>query len=466
MQRHSLVYTAALIAVFSFAAPAPAQILPGHSIATVIAGTGTARTGEIYDIDHQTGKATQLRTPAIFNTEWPNTILMANPVSGWVGTNSPGNIYSISVTGGNVTAKKLNTNATAGNNVAQMVLVGSTLYFTTQTAGVIGTLYSMPSGGGAVTQVLDLSKAGGVRIANAVAAIGTTVFVGTFTSSPAPNNVAELIAYDTVKKTGSKHMDIPAGVWQTGWGMGVVSMHQVPIRPRNLALFGVYGDYFEIDVVSKKVVVKEFTGPHLGNGGNNAVNSAAWDPVGQDWIMGTRDGFVDRWVDGQCAEKIIPGVGTATTATQNSVTGMHHFPASAGVDYSIGKGCAGPGGFTATDVSMGAPVPGNSKFALGLYSAAGGDRYLLSMGLQPLTPPFDLGVAGAAGCKLFVKEVFVLVGGVTGTGNGLGKVVIPAPIPTTVPKGTKVYRQWLLGNKAPVNGAQFTVSNARLVEIK
>ena len=112
------------------------------------------------------------------------------------------------------------------------------------------------------------------------------------------------------------------------------------------------------------------------------------------------------------------------------------------------------------------PVPGNSKFALGLYSAAGGDRYLLSMGLQPLTPPFDLGVAGAAGCKLFVKEVFVLVGGVTGTGNGLGKVVIPAPIPTTVPKGTKVYRQWLLGNKAPVNGAQFTVSNARLVEIK
>ncbi|MHC4921590.1 MAG: hypothetical protein ACYTKC_18640 [Planctomycetota bacterium] len=320
MQRHSLVYTAALIAVFSFAAPAPAQILPGHSIATVIAGTGTARTGEIYDIDHQTGKATQLRTPAIFNTEWPNTILMANPVSGWVGTNSPGNIYSISVTGGNVTAKKLNTNATAGNNVAQMVLVGSTLYFTTQTAGVIGTLYSMPSGGGAVTQVLDLSKAGGVRLANAVAAIGTTVFVGTFTSSPAPNNVAELIAYDTVKKTGSKHMDIPAGVWQTGWGMGVVSMHQVPIRPRNLALFGVYGDYFEIDVVSKKVVVKEFTGPHLGNGGNNAVNSAAWDPVGQDWIMGTRDGFVDRWVDGQCAEKIIPGVGTATTATQNRLS--------------------------------------------------------------------------------------------------------------------------------------------------
>jgi len=60
----------------------------------------------------------------------------------------------------------------------------------------------------------------------------------------------------------------------------------------------------------------------------------------------------------------------------------------------------------------------------------------------------------------------VLVAGVTGTGNGLGKVVIPVPIPTGIPKGTKVYRQWLLGNKSPVNGAKFTVSNARFIEIK
>jgi len=463
MHRYSLVSTAALIAVFSL--PAPAQILPGHSIA-VVTVTSTPRKGEIYDIDHQTGKATLLKTPTIFNTEWPNAILMNTPVTGWIGTNSPGNIYSIKVANGIVTATKLNTNATAGTNVAQMVLVGSTLFFSTQTGSAIGTLQSMPAAGGAVTQVLDLSKVGGVRLANGVAAIGTTVYVGTFTSSPAPNAVAELIAYDTIKKTGSKLMDIPAGVWQTGWGMGVVNMHAVPTQKNRLALFGVYGDYFEIDVTTQKVVVKEFTGPHLGNGGNNAINSASWDPVGQDWVIGSRDGFVERWVQGQSAEKIIPGVGSSTTATQNSIGGIFYFPASAGVDHSVGKGCAGPGGFTATDVSRGAPVPGNKNFSLGLYSAAGGDTYLLSMGVLPRTPAFDLGLAGAPGCAWHVQEAFLLVGGVTGTGNGLGQALIRAPIPSGVPKGTKVYRQWFLGNKAPVNGAKFTMSNARFIEIK
>ena len=165
-----------------------------------------------------------------------------------------------------------------------------------------------------------------------------------------------------------------------------------------------------------------------------------------------------------------PGVhilnGLTLKVAQNSITGIHHIPAAAGVDHSVGKGCAGPGGFTATDVSRGAPVPGNKNFALALYSAAGGDRYLLSMGVLPRTPAFNLGLAGAPGCLWHVQEAFLLVGGVTGTGNGLGKVLIRAPIPSGVPKGTKVYRQWFLGNKVPVNGAKFTMSNARFIEIK
>lgn len=457
------VFAAVVLAASAFSVPLGAQILPGHSIAVVNVSTGT---GEFYDVDHTTGKATLLKSPTTFNTERPNCVLMSSPVSGWVGTLSPANIYAITVTGGTVTAKKLNTSAAAGDNLAQMVLVGSTLYFTTQTSGTIGTLHSMPSSGGAITKLLDLKNAGGVNLANAIAAIGTTVYCGTFNSGSAANSTGELIAYDTVKNTGAKLMDIPPGVWQTGWGFGVVNMQVVPTQKNRLALFGVYGDYFEIDVSTKKVVVQEFTGTGLGNGGNNAVNSAYWDAVGQDWVMGTRDGAVDRWVGGQSAEVEVPGVGSSTTATQNSVGGIYYFSASAGIDWSIGKGCPGPGGFTATDVSRGAPVPGNKSFALALHSAAGGDKFLLAIGVSPLTPPFDLGLAGAPGCSFYVKEVFAVVGGVTGTGNGVGKVVIPAPIPSGIKQGTKVYRQWFLANQTPVNGAKFTVSNARYVEIK
>src|SRR5689334_20043704 len=89
-----------LFVAASLATPCFAQILPGHSIATVAV---TGLPGEMYDIDHQAGTATLLTISSTLATQVPNCVLMTNPVTGYVGANTTGNVFSITVASGIVT---------------------------------------------------------------------------------------------------------------------------------------------------------------------------------------------------------------------------------------------------------------------------------------------------------------------------------------------------------------------------
>lgn len=473
MIRRTLPASVVFAATCALSAHASAQILPGHSITAGTAGPSTARVGEMYDVDHQAGTAAKLTIPSALQTAFPNAVLMETAVTGFVGTNSPGDIYAIVVTGGTVTATQLNTTATAGANVAQLVRFGTKLYFTTQGGTAGGVLQSVPVAGGPVQQELDLGTLTGVPdLANALTMLGSKLYIGTFNSGPITTTnttSGHLVEFDIASSKGTVVMPIPLGVWQTNstngaWSMGVVNMHAHPDKPGLLALFGVYGDYFEIDPIAKTLVTREFTGPTLINGGNNSINSAAYDPSTKDWVIGTRDGYVERWVGGQSAEKIIPGVGSDPTPTNNGVAGVHHFPPTKGVDYTTGDGCAGTGGWEPTDVSYGAPTAGNSAFRLALHSGVPGDPCVLMVGVA--APAFDLGPAGAPGCKLRITPVVLVATTMTGSAPGDAHAVIPAPIPASTPLGTKVSRQWLVINRAPVNPAGFVLSNARFIDVQ
>jgi len=463
-----------------------AQILPGHSIHTV---SISAAAGEIYDVDHQTQKATKLTIPSIFATDVPNTVLMTSNVTGYIGTNivttsgSTASIYSITVTNNTVAlqnnGKPLNTGATAGNNLAQLAILNSRIYFCTQnSSGTGGVIQSIPQSGGAVTTELDIGSVQAVNLANALAIIGNVVYVATWDVSTTTTNGGELVAYDTSSKKGALVMQLPRGKYAptatTTYGCGIVCMHPYPEVAGQLALCGVYGDLLIVDPDQKngyqnpKVVSHLFTGSTntAGNGVYNYTNSFSYDPTGKDWVVGTRDGYIDRWVDGHSAEKVVPGVGSNATPTANSVNGSHYFPVSKNHDQTIGAGCPGQG-FTPTDVSLGAAVSPNPNFKFALFSGNGGAKYLLALGIQNKvsggqTLPWRL-----PGTQCFLRMdplVILAAGNLGGTGAGLGTAVVPVPIPSNVPTGVTLYRQWAMD--LGTTPAAFVLSNAREIKFQ
>jgi hypothetical protein len=450
-------------------------MLPGHSIATV---TITGQPGEIYDIDHQAGTATLLTIGTALSGGGPNCVLMTNIVTGFVGTNATGNVYSIVVVNNTVTETLLNTTPTAGANVAQLAIVGNDLYFTTQTAGVGGTLQRVSTSGGPVTALLDIATLGATGLANACAVIGTKVFVATFDSSPANTapSPGELIEYDTATNTGRLVLRLPPGGFAplgNPWNTGIVNMHEDPLQPGILVLQGVYGDLLHIDPVAGTVVSAVWTGQlnAAGSGlASGTVNSAAFDPIAADWIVGTRYGSIEVWVHHQQAEQKIVGVGSNPTATANSITGLYYFPAGPGIDVSYGAGCPGNDGWTPTDSSFGAPYAGNASFRLALFSANPGDLAVLLVDFQntvfggvPL--PIDLGVIGAPGCSLRTGNAITMFAVTSGTGSGGGRAIIPVALPASF-AGLTIYRQWAELQVTPTNALGIVGSNARQMTVQ
>jgi hypothetical protein len=456
------------------------QILPGHSIATVAV---TGLPGEMYDINHDTGSVTALTISATLAAENPNAVLMTTPVTGFVGTNpaaGTGNVYAISVAGTTVTETLLNTTATAGSNVAELAVVGSRLYFCTSNAGVVGVLQSVPVGGGPVSMDLDLATVGALGLANAVAAIGTKVFVATFNSSPANTAVTpgELVEFDTATNTGRLVMSLPAGGFAPNgnpWNTGIVNMEQHPLQPNLLALCGVYGDLLYVDPVAGVVTQAIWTG--LRNAGGNAlasgsVNSFSFDPVSQDWIIGTRYGSIEHWVLAQQAELKITGIGSSATTTQNNITGLDYEPhaGAAGADVTYGAGCGGNGGWTPTDSAFGPPFSGNSSFRLAVFSANPGDLVVLLMDFQntvfgSFLLPLDLTSFGAPGCFLRTGGAASSLVITTGSGAGGGQAIVPLPIPPGM-TGLVLYRQWIELQMTPTNALGAVVSNARQLTVQ
>jgi hypothetical protein len=202
-----------------------------------------------------------------------------------------------------------------------------------------------------------------------------------------------------------------------------------------------------------------------------SVNSFDWDPVTQDWIIGTRYGFMEVWVHAQQARKKIGGVGSNATATANSIAGIAHAPRTAGLDTSYGAGCQGYLSWEPTDSSFGAPSAGNNSFRLGLFSAEGGTAVILLIGLNntqfgtvPL--PFDLAPLGLTPNCFLRTDILLAIAAVTsGTGAGEGQAVIPLPIPVSA-MGGSFYRQWVALQLTPTNPAGLVVSNARKVTVQ
>ena len=352
-----------------------------------------------------------------------------------------------------------------------MVTVLGRIFLCTQKGTAGGVLQSIPVAGGKVRADLDITTVGGSRFANAVGLVGLTVYLATFDSGVTASNSGGLFSFNAATLKKKKVMQLPQGKRVVGtntWNTGVVNMQRDPNNAKQIVLAGLFGDLLTIDPdqanngAKPKVVSHFYTGGinSAGNFLSNLTNSFFADPTGNDWVVGSRDGHVERWVNsnGGSAEKIISGVGA-----NGSVNGIWYNPVPKNFDKSFGAGCRAKGAnsHAPTDVSFGAATPGNRNFALGLFGGNPGDSVLLAIGLNKLSPSFRF--AGTL-CDLHVNPLIVLPGGkLTGTIAGTGKVRIPVPLPPA-PKGVVIFRQWAMLNAASPGG--IAVSNAREINIQ
>lgn len=466
-----------LLAAIAVASPAVAQIFPGHSVATVtVTGVG----GEMYDVDHKLATATPLLISPQLVAEVPNCVLMTDPINGFIGTNNAGltsNIFSITIVGNTVTETLLNTTPTAGANCAQLALWGGRVYFCTQNAGLIGAIQSVPTTGGAVTLDLDLASLGAISLANALCEMNNKIYCATFNSGSNAATPCELFEFDPITGGGRLVMNLPQGGFApnaTPWNIGCVNMRPDPTNPGVLVIQGVYGEVMKVDPATATVVSQVWTGVHNAAGtgiASRTVNSFDWDPIAQDWVIGTRDGFIDHWVGAGQAQRTVAGVGSSATPTQNSIGGLAHMPDIAGSDATYGgDGCPGTGNWLPVNSSQGAPLAGNANFRFGLTSANGGDSAVLFIDLQnvvlagmPL--PIDLVVIGAPNCWIRTGNMIAIGLPTAGAGEGQGTASLPLAIPAIL-AGTTLYHQWIVLQTVPTNPAGIVVSNARRMFIQ
>ncbi len=480
MQR--LRTSASAMLALGLASALSAQLQPGQSIAAVtVSVTGVPSIGEMYAIDWQAKTSTMLTLSTALTTERPNCVTMLNGVIGFLGTNPvvptglppiPGDIYRFTIAGNVVTETKLNTTPTAGPNVAQLALVGGSIYFVTQNAtNVGGILQSIPQAGGPVTTHVDLTTVPGVTgLANCCTAIGTKVYVAMFDSGSVATNSGAVVEFDTVTNTPRVFMQLPQGKYQTGpttfFNTGIVHALPDATNPNQIVLLGVYGDLLYVDVTTGTVTRHDFTGPAgatAGTTATNLTNSFAYRPEGRDFVVGSRDGFAEAIADGRSAEKIVGGVGSSATPSQNSIGGIAHVPATQGLDETIGAGCPGTGGFALTTFDTGLPAAGNAAFRAATYSGTGGDLCALILGTT--NTPIDLTILGMTGCTLRTNLVVTIGATLSGTGNGVGTASILLPIPATG-AGAVLYTQWAEVQATPTNTLGIVLSNARRMTVQ
>ncbi|MBK8979187.1 MAG: hypothetical protein IPM29_25100 [Planctomycetes bacterium] len=404
---------------------------------------------------------------------------MTSPASGYVGTDpqggQPSDVFAISISGSTVTETQLDTTPTAGPNLGQIAVVGSSLYFCTQNSSYAGGyLQRVPATGGVVTTVRDLTLLPGWSgSANACCALGSNVYVASFDWSTLPSSPGCLVEHDTTRGTTRVLMAFPSSRYPSGAGphnLGVVHMQAYGSR---LILIGVYGDKVTVDPVTAAVVTHVYSGANLFGPGPapNMLNSGDLDLNTGDLIVGTRDGYAERVLaDGSAAEEIIAGVGSAVPAYVNSVTGTSHLQATtAATDFSYGSGCEHRAGRTLCDVAAGLPTAGNLNYRLGCYSSAVPSVAVL-IALGPQLPPIDLGPLGAPGCVIHIANIVLSIpataaSGAGSTGFATFSATVPFPIPGGV-AGASVYRQWVELDPFFGNPLGLTVSNARRMDIR
>ena len=408
-----------------------AQLQPGQSLVTVSANG----VGEIYLVDHGTQKATQMQIPGALSTGIANCITMVNPVLGYVGTTgvagtTPADVYRITLAGNTVKATKLNSSALGGYNVAQIAVVGGTLYFNSgsaqaATAGWDGWIYSMPASGGAPTALVDLSKLPNWpanTTANALCSDGKKLYFATWPGG-------DLYAYDFATKLTSKLATLPGSKYPIAT-FYPVNMHMMPAPSTELYIVSLYGDVLVYDTATQKVSAQYFCKTPTLTGGSLYKNAGYYNPATGDFLCATRDGHVDVLSTiggGQSSPRDIAGIGTGATPSTNSTTGIYYYGTSRGSGLQYGSGCAGSGSFVPTTVLRGVPSVGNKNFALGLGDGMGGAIAVAFIGIGQLK--IDLSSAGAPGCTLLQDLALPFPVQLSGSLAGFGQAQLPVPLP-------------------------------------
>jgi hypothetical protein len=342
-----------------------------------------------------------------------------------------------------------------GQNIAQLRLVGSDLYFVSQDAANTNGLFGkLPAGGGAPQVLVDFSQVTGYlgNFVNALAIAGGKAYVGTFDSSASTTLQPQIWIVDLANPSNvTKLADLPKG--KTGAGttnLGLVNLHFDPNQPNVLIGLGFGGDILRYDVNTMALIDHRWSGTALASPGTNSVNSFAIDPQSDDYLIGTRDGFIDLFVHSHNGEKWVTGVGSDATPTNNSVSGVWYMPRGSGEYKAFGPGCPGAGGFTPTSFGLGVPVAGSSTFGFGMASGTGGTVAIFLLGssntdFSGVPLPFDLTGVGLPGCSLRVNILLALTSVLGGTGDGVGVGVIPFAVPPGT-SGVVGYTQWLTFN--------------------
>ena len=398
------------------------QVLPGNYLACV-----RAPGGEMYVGHPATRMVTPLTIPAVLQTDWANCVWMDTPVTGFVGTFNNPSVYAITITGTTVGSTLLNTSAlTGGNEVTQIVRIGSTLY-----VAQWDKLWAVPVAGGAPVLALDLTTLTGWPtggIANAIATDGVNkVFLAIWTGG-------QVYTFDTVTNTGSLLMTLPASKLPSAAFSPVNAQMKFPAPMGILAVCGLYGDVVLVDTRTAMVTQHWFQPSALGTGHANSKDALFEVRDTGDWAIGTRDGAIDLLVpvgsEGQLARRDIENLGSGATPNLNRVVALWYVPA--GASYAaFGGGCAGTGGHLPTSVGRGPATAGNSAFAFGVDSLNGGGSAALLIGTNRNAPyPIDLAPFGAPGCLLRHDIALALPVTTTGTGPGLGWGTLPAPLPS------------------------------------
>jgi uncharacterized repeat protein (TIGR03803 family) len=397
----------------------------------------------MYLIDPATRKATSLTLPSSLQKN-VNCITLINPVQayvGTVGTGGPAELFRITIAGTKVSATKLNTSALAGGNLAQIVPLGSNLYFTTQdNSNKGGILQSVPSNGGAPTTLMNLGTSNlwpKNNLANSVAGFGNRIFVGTWGTNPV------VLAYDTGTKKLSTFFTLPRSKALNTYFYPVNMQAGVIGGKLTLAVCGLYGDLAYFNLITGKLIAHYVAGrdPSRSTVLNyNYSNSFAFNRDTGDWGIGTRDGALDIVVpvgSGHAFQRAVDKLGSHPTITSNSVNGIAYVPAGSKGYSPYGAGCSGNTKFTPTSGGFGIPIKGNKNFSFGVGSATNGIPALLLVGTTALA--LDLTAAGAPGCFLRQNNIFILPTVTAGSKAGLGQAFIPIPLPNV---GATLYTQW------------------------
>lgn len=135
----------------------------------------------------------------------------------------------------------------------------------------------------------------------------------------------------------------------------------------------------------------------------------------------------------------------------------------------LGEGCVDGYGNTPVLGAKESPAVGNQNFAVEVHGAQPSSQIAVFLGANPSFGKFDLGLAGATGCTLYV-EPLVLLGARTGAGNaeraeGVAVVPLPLPADASLRGGTFEVQVAILDGSTP-RALPLTTTNALSVTVQ